>query len=68
MAQLERASRLTPADLDRIFVRNSQGELIQLSSLVTRTEGAAPNSISHYARLRSASITASPGAVPSAPS
>ena len=64
MAQLERASRLTPADLDRIFVRNSQGELIQLSSLVTRTEGAAPNSISHYARLRSASITASPGAVP----
>ena len=45
-------------------VRNAQGELIQLSSLVTRSEGAAPNSISHYGRLRSASITASPGAVP----
>lgn len=64
MAQLERASRLTPRDLDRVFVRNGRGELIQLSSLVTRSEGAAPNSISHYARLRSASITASPGAVP----
>ncbi|HTH48988.1 MAG TPA: efflux RND transporter permease subunit [Candidatus Limnocylindria bacterium] len=64
MAQLERASRLTPADLDRIFVRNTAGDLIQLSSLVTRSEGAAPNSINHYARLRSASITASPGAVP----
>ena len=64
MAQLERASRLTPRDLDRVFVRNTRGELIQLSSLVTRSEGAAPNSINHYSRLRSASITASPGAVP----
>ena len=64
MAQLERASRLTPTDLDRIFVRNTKGDLIQLSSLVTRSEGAAPNSINHYARLRCASITASPGAVP----
>ena len=64
MAQLARESRLTPQDLDRIFVRNNQGNLIQLSSLVTREQGAAPNSINHYGRLRSASITASPGTVP----
>jgi len=64
VAQLERGSRLTPSDLDRIFVRNLKGDLIQLSSLVTRSEGAAPNSINHYGRMRSASITASPGAVP----
>ena len=64
MAQLERQSRLTPQDLDRIFVRNNKGELIQLSSVVNRTQGAAPNAINHYGRLRSASITASPGAVP----
>ena len=64
MAQLERQSRLIPQDLDRIFVRNNKGELIQLSSVVTRTQGAAPNAINHYGRLRSASITASPGAVP----
>jgi multidrug efflux pump len=64
IAQLERASRLTPQDLDTIFVRSSRGELIQLSTLVKRETGAAPNSINHYARLRSASITASPGAVP----
>jgi multidrug efflux pump subunit AcrB len=31
---------------------------------VTHTQGAAPNSINHYGRLRSASITASPGTVP----
>ena len=64
MAQLERTSRLTPQDLDKVFVRSTKGELIQLSSLVTRTMGAAPNSISHYGRLRSASITASPGGAP----
>jgi multidrug efflux pump subunit AcrB len=64
MAQLARESRLTPQDLDKTYVRNSKGDLIQLSSLVTREQGAAPNSINHYGRLRSASITASPGTVP----
>jgi len=64
IAQLARESRLRPADLDRVFVRNASGSLVQLSSLVSHTEGAAPNAINHYARLRSASITASPGAVP----
>ena len=64
IAQLERTSRLTPSDLDKVFVRSTTGTLVQLSSLVTRSEGAAPNSIFHYGRLRSASITASPGAVP----
>ena len=64
IAQLERASRLTPQELDTVYVRNQRGELIQLNALVTRTSGAAPNSISHYGRLRSASITASPGGIP----
>jgi multidrug efflux pump len=64
IAQLERQSRLTPQHLDKIFVRNNQGELIQLSSLVTHQQGAAPNAINHYGRLRSASITASTGLVP----
>jgi multidrug efflux pump subunit AcrB len=64
MVQLERTSRLTPQDLDTVFVRSSKGELIQLSTVVKRETGAAPNAINHYARLRSASITASPGAVP----
>jgi multidrug efflux pump subunit AcrB len=64
MAQLARESRLTPQDLDKVFVRNNRGDLIQLSSLVTHEQGAAPNSINHYGRLRSASVTASPGTVP----
>lgn len=64
MAQLARESRLTPQDLDKVFVRNNKGELIQLSSVVSHQQGAAPNAINHYGRLRSASITASPGTVP----
>ena len=64
IAQLARQSRLTPQDLDKVFVRNNKGALIQLSSLVTHEQGAAPNAISHYGRLRSASITASPGTAP----
>jgi multidrug efflux pump len=64
IAQLARTSRLTPQDLDTVFVRSSKGELIQLSTVVKREAGAAPNAINHYGRMRSASITASPGAVP----
>jgi multidrug efflux pump len=65
IAQLERASRLTPQDLDKIFVRSTSGGLIQLSSLVNRETGAAANAINHYGRLRSATISASP--IPGAP-
>lgn len=64
MAQLDRTSRLTPQDLDKNFVRNTKGQLVQLSSLVNREQGAAPNAINHYGRLRSASVTASTGTVP----
>ena len=39
IAQLDRYSRLTPQDLDRLYVRNSRGELIQLSSLVSSYGG-----------------------------
>jgi multidrug efflux pump len=64
MAQLERESRLTPQDLDRLFVRNDKGDLIQLSSLVTYETGAAPNAINHYSRLRSSTISATPVGAP----
>jgi len=60
IAQLERASRLTPQDLDKVFVRSQAGELIQLASLVNRETGAAANAINHYGRLRSATVSGSP--------
>ena len=64
IAQLARFSRLTPQDLDRLYIRNDKGTLIQLSGFVNRRAGAAPNAIEHYNRLRSATISASPVGVP----
>jgi multidrug efflux pump len=64
IAQLARESRLTPQGLERLYVRNNKGELIQLSNLVRYESGAAPNVIEHHNRLRSATISATPMGVP----
>jgi hydrophobe/amphiphile efflux-1 (HAE1) family protein len=64
IAQLARGSRLLPQDLDRLYVRNRDGQLIQLSSIVTRREGASANAIEHYNRVRSTTISASLNGVP----
>lgn len=60
IAQLQRESRLTPQDLDRIYVRNTRGELIQLGNVISRDVGVAPNEIGHYNRLRSATLSGTP--------
>jgi multidrug efflux pump len=60
IAQLQRTSRLTPEDLDKIYVRNQEGNLVQLSSIVRREVGVAPNKIERYNRIRSATISGSP--------
>ena len=59
IAQLQRSSRLLPQDLDRMYVRNRGGQLIQLSSIIQRKEGAAANAIEHYNRMRCTTISAS---------
>jgi multidrug efflux pump subunit AcrB len=64
MVQLARESRLTPQDLDRLYVRNTAGDLIQLSSVVHHQVGAAPNAIEHYNRMRSATISGTPVGIP----
>ena len=64
MAQLKRESRLVPQNLDGIYVRNFSNELVQLSSVVTRQAGAAPNAIEHHNRLRSATISGTPVRIP----
>jgi multidrug efflux pump subunit AcrB len=64
IAQLERASRLTPQALDQLYVRTSSNSIVQLSSVVSYKSGSAPNTIEHYNRLRSATISATPVGVP----
>ncbi|MDB6126053.1 MAG: acriflavin resistance protein [Pedosphaera sp.] len=64
MVQLERSSRLIPANLDRLYVRSSDGKLIQLSNVVRYEPRATASSIFHYNRSRSATIEATPVGVP----
>jgi hydrophobe/amphiphile efflux-1 (HAE1) family protein len=64
IAQLDRESRLTPADLDRLYVRSNSGGLVQLNNVVSYATGAGPSSINHFNRFRAATIEASPMGVP----
>lgn len=64
IVQLERASRLTPSDLEKIYVRNIRGELIQINNVINYETGAGPSAINHYNRWRSATIEATPIGVP----
>ena len=60
IAQLTRENRLTPSDLERIFVRNDLGELVQLSNVISTSVGAGPNAIERFGRQRSATIEGTP--------
>jgi multidrug efflux pump len=60
IVQLERKNRLTPTDLEQVFVRNDRGQLVQLNNLVSTTTGAGPNTIQRFGRQRAATIEATP--------
>lgn len=60
IAQLQRHDRLTPSDLERLYVPSEHGQLVQLSNLVNTVEGASPNAIYRFKRIRSATIEATP--------
>lgn len=64
IVQLERESRLSPSDLDKLYIPNVDGKLIQLSNVVTYDTGAGPSAINHYNRYRSATIEGTPIGVP----
>ncbi|MBZ6077281.1 efflux RND transporter permease subunit [Microvirga puerhi] len=48
--------RATPNDLTNTFMRAANGELIPISSFVTLTESAAPQTLNRFDRLRSITI------------
>lgn len=56
--------RATPNDLTNTFIRAANGELVPLSSFVSLTESAAPQTLNRFDRLRSITIQSSlrPGA------
>ncbi|ODC04295.1 multidrug transporter AcrB [Terasakiispira papahanaumokuakeensis] len=59
IVKVEDAERTTPNALNSIYVRNSQGQMIQLSNLVTIKETVAPKELNHFNKLRAATIEAS---------
>jgi len=64
IVQLDRESRLTPSDLEKVYIRNFRGELVQLNNVITYEAGAGPSAINHYNRWRSATIEGTPMGMP----
>ena len=60
MAQADSSFRATLSNLNSYYVRNSQGNMVPLSSLVTTQVVEAPAVISHYNIYRSIEINGSP--------
>ena len=58
IVQLKESDRANPGDLSSIFVRGKEGQLIQLSNLVTVSETVVPKELNHFNRQRSATISA----------
>ncbi|NCF15213.1 MAG: MMPL family transporter [Gammaproteobacteria bacterium] len=62
IVQLEDDARRTPNDLSNIFVRGSDGAMIQLQNLATVTETVAAKELNHFNKLRAATISTGLGA------
>jgi multidrug efflux pump len=58
IVQLRPEERATPSDMAGLFVRGTDGELIQMSALTTVDEGVGAQSLLHFNRVRSFSLTA----------
>jgi len=56
--QLAAEDRASPATLETIFVRGSQGEQVQLSNIVRVGESVAPKELKRFNQLRAATISA----------
>ncbi|MFD1769752.1 efflux RND transporter permease subunit [Sphingobacterium suaedae] len=58
MGQFDRRDRATPMDLASIFVKNKDGQLIQLDNIVEMEERSSPPQLYHNNRYMSATVSA----------
>jgi multidrug efflux pump len=58
MVQVTDQNRATPSDLARLYVRSTDGVLVQLSNLLSWSENTVPESYPHFNRLRAVTISA----------
>jgi multidrug efflux pump len=58
IGQVDRNSRSAPNDISRLYVTNSRGESIPLSSVVHQVENSNPSTLYHFNRLKAATLSA----------
>ena len=56
--EINRQQRNKPADLKAIYIRNKNGEMIQMDNLIKLSSGIAPPQLYRYNRFSSATISA----------
>jgi hydrophobe/amphiphile efflux-1 (HAE1) family protein len=59
IAQVDRGERNEPADISRLYVRNSKGDNIPLSAVIKLTPSTSPSTLFHFNRYKAATISAS---------
>jgi len=58
MVQLDPGQRATPSDLSGIYLRGTNGQLVQLDALAKVEEGVGPRQINHWNRVPSFTLSA----------
>jgi multidrug efflux pump len=59
IVQVEGFDRAVPRDIAPIFVRSSDGTMVELANLVSIEESVAPRELPHFNKLRAATLSAS---------
>jgi multidrug efflux pump len=57
LAEINRQQRNTPLDLKSIYIKNGEGNMIQLDNLVELSESVAPPQLYRYNRFNSATVS-----------
>jgi len=58
IGQFDRSNRNEPIDLKSMYVKNTEGDLIQLDNIVKTEEQSSPPQLYHYDRYMSATVSA----------
>ncbi len=57
IAQIERAARLTPDQLEKIYITGADGKLMPLSAIATLKEGVEPRSLNRFNQLNAVKLS-----------
>ncbi len=61
LVQLQDVDRSNPDDLNRVYVRGRNDNMVQLSNLIEVRETVAPRELNHFNQLRAVTVTANVG-------